>query len=231
MNATLFNGTVGGTARVVLSSPVRYRLSLTATDIRLEDVAAFHNLGNGARLEGAAQGSLLLETSPDPSGGAMLLTGYGKADVDRGHIYNLPPLVALLKALKLQAPDKTAFEEAHAVFTVRGDRLKVDHLDLLGSAISLGGAGELDVAGKYVKFDFYTIWSQTLQRWLTTPFGDVTAMVSEKLFKIEVTRKPDGEMKYEPRVVPFVTDPFKAIAERVKARTSRQPTARATQGK
>lgn len=227
LQGTLFNGTVGGTGRVVLADPVRYRLSLTATDIRLEDVARFHNLGSGAKLEGAAQGSILLETTPDPATGRTLLTGYGKADVDRGHIYNLPPMAALMKALKLQAPDKTAFEEAHATFTIRGDRVRVDHVDLLGSAISLGGAGELDTSGQYVKFDFYTIWSQTLQRWLTTPFGDVTAMVSEKLFKIEVTRRPDGEMKYEPRVVPFVTDPFKAVADRVRSRTARPPTARA----
>jgi hypothetical protein len=226
----LFNGTVGGTGRVVLADPARYRLALTATDIRLEDIARHHNLGQGARMEGAAQASILLETIADPTTGKPLLTGYGKADVDRGQIYNLPPLVPLLKALKLQAPDKTAFEEAHAVFTVRGDRIRVDHVDLLGSAISLGGSGELNANGSFVKFDFYTIWSQTLQRWLTTPFGDLTAMVSEKLFKIEVTRKPDGELKYEPRPVPLVTDPFKAVAERIKARATKSPTARANAG-
>lgn len=230
IQGNFFSGTVGGTGRVVLSDPTRYRLSLTATDIRLEDIARHHQLGNGAKMEGAAQASILLETVPDPITGQLVLAGYGKADVDRGQIYNLPPLVPLLKALKLQAPDKTAFEEAHAVFTIRGDRIRVDHVDLLGSAVSLGGAGELDTAGKYVKFDFYTIWSQTLQRWLTTPFGDLTAMVSEKLFKIEVTRKPDGEMKYEPRPVPIVTDPFKAVAERIKARAAKQPTARANAG-
>ncbi len=230
IQGNFFSGTIGGTGRVVLSDPTRYRLSLTATDIRLEDIARHHNLGQGVKMEGAAQASILLETIADPITGKPVLSGYGKADVDRGQIYNLPPLVPLLKALKLQAPDKTAFEEAHAVFTIRGDRVRVDHVDLLGSAISLGGAGELDMAGKYVKFDFYTIWSQTLQRWLTTPFGDLTAMVSEKLFKIEVTRKPDGEMKYEPRPVPIVTDPFKAVAERIKARAAKLPTARANAG-
>ncbi len=222
----LFQGMIGGSARVVLSDPVRYRLALTATNVRLEDLARHHKLGNGAKMEGTAQASLLLETSVIPGTSEQILTGYGKADVDRGQIYNLPPLVPLLKALKLQAPDKKAFEEAHAVFTIRGDRILVDHVDLLGTAISLGGAGELDMQGQYVKFDFYTIWSQTLQRWLTTPFGDLTAMVSEKLFKIEVTRKPNGEMKYEPRPVPIVTDPFKAIVERIKKRAARTPAAK-----
>ena len=217
LTGSLFRGTVGGTGRVVLSDPVRYRLALTATDVRLEEIAQHHNLGNGVKLEGAAQGNILIETVPDPRTGAMMIEGYGKADVDRGHILNLPVMMPLLKTLKLQAPDKTAFEEAHATFTIRGDRVRVEHLDLLGSAISLGGSGEIDMAGDYVKFDFYTILSQTLQRWLTTPFGDVTAAVSEKLFKIEVVRK-DGELKYEPRIVPFVTAPFRAIADRMKVR-------------
>ena len=217
LTGSLFRGTVGGTGRVVLSDPVRYRLALTATDVRLEEIAQHHNLGNGVKLEGAAQGNILIETVPDPRTGAMTIEGYGKADVDRGHILNLPVLMPLLKTLKLQAPDKTAFEEAHATFSIRGDRIRVEHLDLLGSAISLGGSGEIDMAGDYVKFDFYTILSQTLQRWLTTPFGDVTAAVSEKLFKIEVVRK-DGELKYEPRIVPFVTAPFRAIADRMKVR-------------
>src|SRR5262249_10531001 len=116
--------------------------------------------------------------------------------------------------------------EAHATFTLKGDRVTVTHLDLLGDAVSLGGSGELTTAGDEVRFELYTIWSQTLQRWLTTPLGDVTAFVSEKLFKIEVTQK-DGELKYEPRVVPFVTDPFRAVAERLR----KPPTARAAPGR
>lgn len=225
MTGTLFRGSVDGEARVVLSEPPRYRLYVKAADVRLEDVARHHNLGNGAKLEGLAQGRLELRTAPDPATGEPVLTGGGSVDVTRGQMLNLPVLLPLLKTLKLQAPDKTAFEEGHASFTVRGDRIRVDHLDLLGTAVSLGGSGEVDTAGEYVKFEFYTIWSQTLQRWLTTPLGDVTAFVSEKLFKIEVTRGPDGKMKYDPRVVPFATAPFRAVADRVKRQAG--PTARA----
>jgi hypothetical protein len=228
LTGTLFRGTVGGAARVVLSDPVSYRLWLTATDVRLEDVARHHNLGNGAKLEGRAQGRIDLRTVPDPQTGELLLQGNGAVDVTQGHMLNLPVLLPLLKTLKLQAPDKTAFEEGHATFTIRGDRIRVDQLDLLGTAVSLGGSGELDTTGEYVKFEFYTIWSQTLQRWLTTPFGDVSAFVSEKLFKIELTRGSDGSLRYEPRVVPFVTAPFRAVAERMKQR--REGTYRAVPG-
>src|SRR5205085_840248 len=56
MTGTLFRGAVDGEARVVLSEPARYRLYVKAADVRLEDVARHHNLGNGSKLEGTAQG-------------------------------------------------------------------------------------------------------------------------------------------------------------------------------
>ena len=79
-------------------------------------------------------------------------------------MYNLPVLLDLMKVLKAQAPDKTAFEEAHASFRIHGDRVKVEQLDLIGKAVCLGGSGELDTSGEYVKFEFYTLVSQVLAR-------------------------------------------------------------------
>jgi hypothetical protein len=226
LTATLFRGTVAGTGRVVLSDQPRYTLDVHATGVRLEDLARHHGIGTPATLEGEAQAHLYLS-----AGGAAPAEGGGTVDVDRGRLGNLPKLVPLLKVLKLQAPDKTVFEAAHATFTVRGDRVRVDHLDLLGTAVSFGGAGELDTSGERVRLDVYPIWSQTLHRWLTTPLGDVSAAVSGGLFRVEVSRGPDGQWKYEPRVVPAVTDPMRAVAERIKARAKGGPVYRAAPNK
>ena len=57
---------------------------------------------------------------------------------------------SLLKLLKLQTPDGTAFEEAHAAFDLRGDRVTVTQLDLIGAAVSLGGTGEMDFTGQFL---------------------------------------------------------------------------------
>ena len=193
LTGTLFRGTVGGEARVVLADPPRYRLWLTATDVRLDDVARHYKLGQRGEAGGARPGAVGLETVPDPQTGELVGPGRRVDGRDRtATCTTCRSCCRCLKMLKLQAPDKTAFEEAHATFTVRGDRIKVDQLDLIGTAVSLGGSGELDTGGEDVKFEFYTIWSQTLKRWLTTPFGDVTAFLSEKLFKIEVTRGRTG---------------------------------------
>jgi hypothetical protein len=215
VTGTLFHGLVGGQARLVLADPVRYYLAVNAADVRLDELARHHHYG--ADLQGLAQAQFVLGSELDPRTGKLVPVGSGRVDVPSGRMLNLPFLVPLLKMVKLQTPDQTLFEEAHAAFRLRGDRIKVEQLDLIGTALSLGGSGELDTAGESVRLEFYLIWSQLLKRWLTTPLGDLTSFASEKLYRLTVTRKPNGEMKYDSDILPLVTDPFKAMADRMKA--------------
>jgi hypothetical protein len=211
----LFKGELGGQARVVLTDPIRYEVWLTVTDAQLDEVARHYKLGSDADLKGVAQAQLLIYNRPDPKTGRLVTEGSGKLDVPAGRMYNLPVMLDLVKVFKLQTPDKTAFEQAHAVFRIQGDRLKVDQLDLIGKAICVGGSGELDLAGDYVKFEFYTVWSQVLKQMINTPVGDVTAFLSKNLFTIKVVRE-NGELKNKPEAVPLVTEPAKAAVERLK---------------
>jgi len=220
ISATLFNGTIGGQARITLGEQPRYRVYLTASDVRLDEVAKQFKLGSASELRGLAQGSILLENVPDPKTGKLVTSGNGHVDVPQGRMYNLPVMLELVKVMKGQTPDGAAFEEAHAVFELKGDRLKVTQLDLLGSAVSLGGSGELDTTGQYVKFEFYTIWSQTLKRWLSSPLGDVTGALSGSLFKIELSRE-NGKLTPKTHMLPVVTDPVRAVAERLRNRTGK----------
>ncbi len=216
---TAFGGTLGGQARVELSEQGRFQLWLNASGVKLEEVAKHHKMGAG-EVSGDAQGTVLIETVLDARTGKMVLGGTGQIDVPQGRLYNLPVLLELVKVLKGQTPDGVAFEEAHATFDLKGDRLKVTQLDLLGAAVSLGGSGEMDFTGQDVRFEFYTIWSQTLRRWLTTPLGDVTGLLSGGLFKIELTRV-NGELTPKAHMLPAVTDPVRAVAERWRQRLGR----------
>jgi hypothetical protein len=219
----LFHGVLGGQGRVVLTDAPRYHLWLTATDIQLDEVAKHYRIGSDADLKGIAQAQLLLTNRPDPKTGQLVVEGSGKIDVPTGRMYNLPVLLDLVKVLKLQAPDKTAFEEAHATFRIQGDRVKVDQVDLIGKALCLGGSGELDTTGEFVKFDFYTLGSQVLARMINTPVGDLTAFLSKNLFRIKLTRE-NGELKYRPEAVPLVTEPARLVADRLRARAARMLT-------
>jgi hypothetical protein len=197
----------------------------------LDELAQHYKLASDAELSGLAQGQVLLENVPDPKTGKLTLKGSGQVDVPKGRMYNLPVLLELVKVLKGQTPDGCAFDEAHATFELKADKLKVTQLDLLGSAVSLGGEGELDTDGKQVKFEFYTIWSQTLKRWLSTPLGDMSGLVSGSLFKIEL-RRENGKLVTKAHMLPVVTDPVRAMAERFRDRaqllSGRPATVRAT---
>jgi hypothetical protein len=215
ITGNLFRGSIGGEARVVLAEPARYELWLTATDVQLEEAARHHRLGSDADLKGIAQAQLRLYNRQDPKTGLWTVEGLGKVDVPTGRLYNLPVMLDLVKVLKLQAPDKTAFEEAHATFHLHGDHIKVDQLDLIGKAVCVGGSGELDTTGEYLKFEFYTLGSEILAILVNTPVGDISAFLSRGLFKIRMTRE-NGTMKYKPEPVPAITEPVKAIAERMR---------------
>jgi hypothetical protein len=216
----LFNGALGGQAHVVLSDQTRYEVWLTVTDAQLEEVARQYNLGSDADLKGVAQARLLIYNVADPKTGRLTVEGKGAIDVPTGRMYNLPILLELVKVLKLQTPDKTAFEQAHAVFRIQGDRLKVDQLDLLGKAVCVGGSGELDLNGDYVKFEFYTVWSQVLKQMRDTPVGDLTAFLSKNLFTIKMVRE-NGELKYKPEPVPLVTESAKSAVDRLRKATGK----------
>ena len=220
ISGSLFHGAVGGEARVVLADPSRYELWLTATDVQLDEVARHYKLGTDADLKGVAQAQLRLFNRADPKTGKLETEGSGKIDVPTGRMYNLPIMLDLVKVLKLQAPDKTAFEEAHVVFRIVGDRIKVDQLDLIGKAVCLGGSGEVDTTGEYVRFEFYTIWSQVLKQMINTPLGDLGAFLSKNLFKIKMSRE-NGELRYRPEPVPMVTEPARMVAERLRSRAAK----------
>ena len=220
VSGKLFHGTLGGEVWVALATPPRYDLWLNATDVQLDEVAKHYKLGSDADLKGVAFAQLRLFNRSDPRTGKPVVEGAGKIDVPTGRMYNLPVLLDLMKLFKGSAPDKTAFEEAHVLFRIQGDRVKVDQLDLVGKAVCLGGTGEVDTSGEFVKFEFYTMWSQLLKQMINTPIGDFSAFVSKSLFKIKLTRE-GGELKYKPEPIPAVTEPVKNVVERMKARTAR----------
>ncbi|AMV23215.1 hypothetical protein VT84_02320 [Gemmata sp. SH-PL17] len=215
VSSDLFSGKLIGEAAVVLTESTSYKVWLVATDVNLEKAARHYNLGSDADLKGIAQARLLLGNKLDPKTGRQVVDGEGTIDVPTGRMYNLPVLLDLMKLFRGSVPDKTAFEQAHVAFRVRGDRIKVDQLDLIGKAICLGGSGELDSSGDYVKFEFYMVWSQLLKQMINTPVGDLNKFLSKNLFTIKMSRE-NGELKYRPEPVPLVTEPTKAVLDRLK---------------
>jgi hypothetical protein len=209
--APLFGGDVTGSGHLTMGSRLRYELDLTASQIQLMPFAR-HNLGPEHQLSGLAAARLHLTGQGD---GIATLAGNGSLDVPFSpttKLYNLPLLLDLLKFLGLRWPDRTAFEEAHATFNIQGNRLTIQRLDMLGSAVSVWGQGGVNLDGTDIKLDIYPSWARLEQVVpLPGPMRTLPSEISKNLLKIEMRGKvganPD-DVQFNRVVVPGIVEPF-----------------------
>src|SRR6202034_1854951 len=110
---------ISGEARIDFVHPVRYELNLTGSQLDLGQFGK-HNLGSDSQMQGVAMTRLHLTGQGT---GSDTLDGHGSIDVPSGRFYNLPLLLDLLKFLGLRWPDRTAFDELHALYSIHGKRV------------------------------------------------------------------------------------------------------------
>jgi hypothetical protein len=210
----IYGGEVGGEAWLMLSAPVRYALQLNVARARLSDVARQYKMPPRSHLEGLASAQIYLTNRADDRTGQLVLQGAGSIDVPNGKMLNLPVLLNLVKVVKGHIPDDTGFEEAHAMFSLRGDRVRFSQLDLIGNAVSLGGEGEMKTDGTDARFEFYPVWTKVKEMFAWT--GDWTGAISKKFLKFKVTGDLDGKLDYRAEPVPGLVDPVKRILDQLK---------------
>jgi hypothetical protein len=214
VNGRYFGGTLSGEARVAFGGGLDYAADLKALGVRLEEFGAKN--GIGGRFEGRATGQLYFSGH---GAGLDELTGRGGVDVPSGKLYDLPLLLELLKTISLRVPDGAAFDEAHAAFKIEGRRLKVERLDLLGNAVSLGGHGALNLDGTGVDLDFCAVWARIVQV-LPVNWRDVPPWVSQQFLKIRMAGSL-WDPKFAPEPVPFLTEPVKRLLDRANEKNQR----------
>jgi hypothetical protein len=216
INGRAYGGEVGGEARFELGTPVKFEMSLNGARLKLEEFARVNHMGPTTQLEGLATAQITLSNPIDPQTRQPVLQGSGSIDIPNGKMLDLPVMLDVIKLARLRPIDRTAFEEAHAVFRIRGNRMKVGQLDLLGNAISLGGEGEMNLDGSNAKFDFYTVWTNI--RNLLGGNGDLAARVSGNLFRIRVAGDlgSDRQPKVTQEALPGITDGIRQFLDRTK---------------
>jgi hypothetical protein len=202
--ANYFGGQVYGPLRLELGSKLRYRLDLTAAQVKLEEFGR-RNFNN-SDLNGLAVAQVYLEGE---GGELSALRGNGRIDVPSGHMYNLPLLLDLLKFLGLRLPDRTAFEEAHVVFDIEGMRAHVKQLELYGNAVSLRGHGDTNIDGSDMAFVFYLDWAR-LGQVLPAGVREVPREISNQLFRIDMRGKV-GDVHFREVPVPLLLGPLKRV--------------------
>lgn len=214
ISARAYGGEIGGEARLELGTPVKFDLLLNGARLKLEEFAHVNHLGPTTQLEGLATAQIRLSNPIDEKTRQPVLDGSGSIDIPNGKMLDLPVMLDVIKLARLRPIDRTAFEEAHAVFRIRGDRVKFGQLDLLGNAISLGGEGGMNLDGSDAQLDFYTVWTNI--RNLLGSGGDLAARVSGNLFRIRVTGDlgSDRAPRVTQEALPGIVDPIRRLMGR-----------------
>jgi hypothetical protein len=213
LRAPIFGGDVTGQIRVDLISALRYEMNLTASQINLAEFGK-HNLGPKSQISGTANARLYLTGLGT---GIDTLEGNGAIDIPRGHLYNLPFLLDLLKFLGLHWPDRTAFEEFHAVVGIQGSKVNVQKVDLLGSAVSLSGKGEFELTSKEIKLDIYPMWGR-IEQLLPPVVRPFPTTFSKNLLTVEVRGKVTSnpkDLRFNMKPMPVIVDPLLLLRDRM----------------
>ena len=190
------------------------------------DLARFarERLGGPNDLTGTVSGKLSLDGAGRST---YALNGNGDLHVVDANIYQLPPLVAMLKVLRNRTPDTTAFDRCDMQFDVRGEHIHFQQLNLLGDAVSLYGRGETNF-DRRLDLTFYTLVGPAdlpIPLWKT-----VASHLSEQGLQIKVDGTWDNPQT-TPRGVPgrepdARTDPYRSRTRCVhhgSARVRRNP--------
>jgi len=134
-----------------------------ANDYRLQGARSLHGVMNGwVELAG---------NSPDTND----VTGGGQLLIRPAALYELPVFVQIFKTLSLAQPDKTAFNEALASFSIGRRTVNFTGIDLNGDAISLRGRGAATFDG-LLHLEFY---SRPAQRWQIPVIGNLVDQVAK----------------------------------------------------
>jgi len=141
LTARIAGGTLQLDAHVAAGEAGRFTVGLALADVDLArltaDLAAGPTSSRG-RLQGA------IEVSGARSG-SHSFAGRGQVRLRDADLYELPVVVSLFKILRVRAPDRTAFSSSLVDFRIEGPRAYLDTIELSGDAISLVGAGEIDL--------------------------------------------------------------------------------------
>lgn len=120
-----------------------FTLSASLVDADLERITdgSVRGLPAGKPFKGRVFAGLELSGS---RAGSHSLSGRGQVRLRDADLYELPVVLAMLKVLRVKAPDLRAFGSSVIDFRIDGPRACLDNIELSGDAISLVGSGEIE---------------------------------------------------------------------------------------
>ncbi len=209
ITAGAYGGSVAANVELQHNSAQSYNLDVALGGANL---ARFANerLSGLKDMSGTVSGRLAVSGNGQRS---QSLRGTGDLHVVEANIYELPVLVAMLKVLKIRAPDTTAFNRCDMQFTIDGENIHFQQLNLLGDAVSLYGKGESGF-DRRLDLTFYTLIEPAnlpIPLWKT-----IAGQVSKQTLQLKVGGTWD-QADVQPQTLPAVNQVWEQIQTEIQA--------------
>lgn len=151
LTGVVAGGQVAGEAALYFpdDGPSRYLLSAV---VRNADVQALVQ-GAGAAIRGELTASVALEGRWDT---AAARRGRGDVTVSGQHLYQLPLLLGLFQVTNLSLPIATPFKTGAARYSIEGERINFERVELKSDNMMMSGVGHLDFKTRKVQMTFTT---------------------------------------------------------------------------
>lgn len=184
VSAKAFGGRVEGFAEVNLSTPGKYGVSLSVEDV---NIAKFFKTGarvppHHRDVKGSLAGNIQMTMT---IGDRSSRRAVGRLHISRARIYRLPVLLWWLKVIYLSLPGDSAFHTGEVRYFLRGDTLIFREIYLQGSAISLLGAGTMDMNSQKLNLTFLTGPPRKLPR--LSALSEVIEGISSQLMTVRIS--------------------------------------------
>lgn len=201
--ARLFGGYVECDGQIQLTGENTYFMQAVLTDGKLNEFATETTMQQHD-FSGQAYAGLRLHGD---STGSHTARGNGYVTLQNAKIYEVPVMLALLNVLRIKEPDRTAFDQGQMEFTVNGENIDFQKIELNGDSLSLIGQGTVNLDSE-IDLDFYTTMGRN--RWFIPVLTKLYHAGSKQVWWVEV----DGTLgapSTNHQVLPGLTDSLKKL--------------------
>jgi hypothetical protein len=191
-----------------------------AFNVSADGVEFARLMKEGFRIEQPVEGGRLRGTVALRSQGGedADLAASGYVHVTDAALYELPAVVRMLNLLRLGPDDRTAFQEARVWFFVRGGRIVLEDIRLMGKALNLYGAG---LVGKDGDLALTFMPGQRDDSPLVPALSELWEGLRKEVVTVEVTgtlAEPDVQL----RTRSTLTAPLRDLVETVRESPRRE---------
>ena len=155
ISGQVFGGHVAGFAQVRLTEPAKYGLSLSVENINLAEFLKDEakDPKQTDEVAGLLAGNIQLTATV---GDRASRRATGQLHISQAKLYRLPILLDFLHVVNLTLPTESAFHTGQVDYYLEGDKLVFREMYLQGSALSMLGAGKMDMKSRKMNLTFLT---------------------------------------------------------------------------